>query len=79
MIWEWLANAVEALVSPVLDLLPQDHLSLPSPAPVVTVLGTMNAIIPIAGPLTLAAGLLSAVVAFVGVRLVLVVWNLIYP
>jgi hypothetical protein len=79
MLWQWLADAVSGIVTPVVDLLPSDHLSLPSPAPVAAVLTTMNEIVPVAGPLTMAASILSAVVAFVGVRLVLVAWNLIYP
>jgi hypothetical protein len=79
MIWQWLAHAVSAVVTPVVNLLPTDHLSLPSPAPVASVLTTMNEIVPVAGPLTMAASILSAVSAFVGVRLVLVAWNLIYP
>jgi hypothetical protein len=79
MIWQWLATAANAILGPVLDLLPEGHLSLPSASPVAAALVNIDKVVPILGPLALAATVLSAVVGFITVRLVLTVWNLIYP
>jgi hypothetical protein len=79
VIWEWLAKALDAVLSPVLDLLPSDHLSLPSAAPVADALASIDAVVPILGPLHMAATCLAAVLAFITTRLLLTVWNLIYP
>jgi hypothetical protein len=60
-------------------LLPSGHLTIPGSGPLVTVLGQLDSLVPIAGPLTAGVGVLAAVLAFVVVRLVLVLWNLIWP
>lgn len=39
----------------------------------------VDSLVPIMGPLIAMLGVLSAVVVFIAVRLVLTVWNLIYP
>ncbi len=60
-------------------LLPTSHLLLPSMAPVSSLLGKVDSLIPIAGPLAAAQVVLALVVVFVSIRLVLTLWNLIWP
>lgn len=60
-------------------LLPSGHLPLPSATGLASVLGGLDSLIPILGPLSLALVILSAVVAFIVVRVILVVINIVWP
>lgn len=55
------------------------HLSLPVVGPLGEFLGKLDTLIPILGPLQLAMTVLSAVVAFVALRVLLTLWNLVWP
>jgi hypothetical protein len=80
VITDALARWLAALLAPILDALPDGApLPLPSFAVVGSTLGAINALLPISGPLQAAVALLGAGVVFVAVRLVLVVWNLLWP
>lgn len=80
MVIDALLAPLLAAVASVVDLLPAGApLPLPSAAPVWSLVQQVDSLIPIMGPLTVMLGVLSFVLVFVGVRLVLTVWNLIYP
>lgn len=69
-----------AAVSWALGLLPEGApLDLPTLSPLWSAVSMLDSIVPIIGPLTVMLGLLSFGAVFVVVRLVLTVWNLIYP
>lgn len=77
---------VDALVAAVLGiwnfttgLLPTGNLPLPSPAGLATVLAQLDSLVPILGPLSLALTILAALAAFIVVRLILVVVNIVWP
>jgi hypothetical protein len=53
--------------------------SIPGVGPLVTWISRVDSLIPISGPLTFAMGMLGLVVVFVGVRLLLTAWNLVWP
>lgn len=79
MITDALISFVTTIAGWILELLPTGNLNLPTPQPLVDVLGRVDSLVPIAGPLTAAILVLSAVVAFIAVRLILMLWNLIWP
>lgn len=80
MVTDALLAPLLALVGKVLGWLPDgSSLPLPSLAPLMTVIGQVDSLVPIAGPLYLICTLLAAGAVFVLVRLLLTVWNLIYP
>lgn len=79
MITDALISFVSTVAGWITELLPTDHLSLPSAGPVVAVLGRVDSLVPIAGPVSAALIVLSAVVAFIAVRLILMLWNLLWP
>lgn len=68
----WLAGVVGGI-------LPDGHLSLPAVGGVTTWIAKVDSLVPVTGVLSVALGVLAAVVLFVTVRLVLVVWNLVWP
>ncbi|WP_263118596.1 hypothetical protein [Cellulomonas sp. RIT-PI-Y] len=69
-----------AVVQWVVDMLPTgEPLSLGPVDGLWTAVRQFDSLIPVMGPVVVMLGLLSAVVAFVVVRLILTVWNLIYP
>lgn len=69
-----------AVVQWVVDMLPTGQsLSLGPVDGLWTAVRQFDSLIPVMGPVVVMLGLLSAVVAFVVVRLILTVWNLIYP
>lgn len=79
MITDALLAVVSTLASWIDAALPDGHLSLPSLGGLGTVLGKVDSLVPIAGPLAAAVLVLSAVVVFVALRLILVLWNLVWP
>jgi hypothetical protein len=54
-------------------------MALPGGGALAQQLAGLDSLIPIGGPLRIALGILSAVVVFMLVRLILTVWNLIWP
>jgi hypothetical protein len=62
-----------------IGLLPQGHLSLPSPAGLADLLGGLDSMVPVLAVIQLALTVLAAVLVFFTVRLILVIWNLIWP
>jgi len=80
MVTDWLVGLILDAVNAALDLLPVGQApALPSLAPVWNLLGGIDSLVPILGPLTFMLGLLGLAVVFLLVRLVLVVWNLVWP
>lgn len=80
MITDALLSPLIAAVRSVLELLPVGTApNLPSLQPVWDLIGGLDSLVPIVGPLLFMLGLLSGVVVFVTVRLVLTLWNLIWP
>ena len=80
MVIDWLFGPVVAAVGAGVDKLPQGHaLALPSLTPLWDLIAGLDSIVPIMGPLTVMLGVLGFGAAFIVVRLVLTVWNLLYP
>jgi hypothetical protein len=80
MVTDALLAPLLAVVAKVVGLLPDGSpLPLPSLTPLLTVIGQVDSLVPIAGPLAVVTTVLAAGVVFVLVRLVLTVWNLIWP
>lgn len=69
-----------AVVARVLNLLPDGTaFTLPAISGLWDWLLDFNTLIPVYGPVVAMLTVLSAVVVFVTVRLILTIWNLIYP
>jgi hypothetical protein len=80
MVTDALLAPLLALVAKVVGWLPDGNaLPLPSLTPLLTVIGQVDSLVPIAGPLAVVCTILAAGAVFVLVRLVLTVWNLIWP
>lgn len=80
MVTDALLAPVLSVVQWVLDLLPDGQPpALPDLDLLWDALAGIDSLVPILGPLTFMVGLLGAVVAFVVARIVLTVWNLIWP
>jgi hypothetical protein len=80
VITDALLSPLLAVVSAVVDMLPTGTpLSIGPVSTLWTAVRQFDSLVPVMGPLTAMLGILSAVVAFVVVRLVLTVWNLIWP
>lgn len=78
--WDGLVGFLTGLLRPVIETLPAGApLPIPDLSGVGRTLGAIDQLVPIAGPLSAALGLLAALGVFIAVRLVLLVWNLIYP
>lgn len=74
-----LAPLIEA-VNAAVDRLPAGQApNLPDPAGWWSQLQGLDSLVPIMGPLVFMLGLLGLVVVFVAARLILTVWNLIWP
>jgi hypothetical protein len=73
-------GVILGVVSGLVDSLPKGQpLDLPGVGGFWGVVTGVDSLVPILGPVYMAAGLLAAMVVFVGVRMVLTVWNLIWP
>lgn len=80
MVTDALLAPLLAAVQLVVGWLPDgDPVSVPGLGPVWLAVAQVDSLVPVMGPLVAMLGLLSAVVVFLVVRLVLVVWNLVYP
>lgn len=80
MITDRILGLLAALLETVTAPLPRGSaLQLPSLDSFWNALAGIDSLIPILGPITAGLTLLGALGAFLLVRLVLVVWNLIYP
>jgi hypothetical protein len=80
MVTDFVLAPLIAVVKAALNALPAGSApSLPSIAPLWTSLAGFDSLVPIGGPLAFMLGLLALGVAFVALRLVLTLWNLIYP
>lgn len=79
MIIDLILQGLSALVTPVIDLLPQGHLALPDPTSLAASLSGLDSLIPILGVLRLAAGMLSVLVLFVGFRALVFLRYLLLP
>lgn len=79
MITDAILHWAVAVWNGAIGLLPHGHLSLPSASGLADLLGGLDSLVPILGPLSLALTILAAVVVFISVRVILVIWNIVYP
>lgn len=80
MVTDAILAPILAVVAKMVDLLPDGTaFSLPAIAGLWDWLLDFNTLIPVYGPVVAMLAVLSAVVVFVTVRLILTIWNLIYP
>ena len=63
----------------VLAQLPSAPVTVPGAGAMLLWVGRVDSLVPIAEPLTFAAGLGAVAVVFVVIRLVLTMWNLVWP
>lgn len=79
MIVDGLVAALLSVWEFVVALLPEGNLTLPSVGGIGTVIAQVDSLVPIIGPLTLALTILGALTAFLVVRIILVVVNIVWP
>jgi hypothetical protein len=80
MVTDALLAPLLALAQWVVDTLPDGQaLALPSLDGVWSAMAGLNSLLPVSEVVIAALGLLSLVVVFLAVRLVLVLWNLVWP
>lgn len=79
VITDALLDAALAVWNFAVGLLPTGHLALPSPDGLADVLGGLDSMVPILAPIQLGLTILAAVLVFITVRVILVVWNIVYP
>lgn len=79
MIVDAIINALLAIFSPIVDLLPEYDLPAPDASPIVTWLARVDSFVPIAPVLTAAIVLLGFLAVFLTWRLVLVIRHVLLP
>ena len=79
MVTDAILSPLLGLVEWVLALLPSAPVTVPGAGPMLLWVGRVDSLVPIAEALTFAAGLGAVAIVFVVVRLVLTVWNLVWP
>jgi len=80
MVLDFLLNPILNAAEAVTGRMPQGQpLTLPSLDGLWSQLRGFDSLVPVMGPLSLMLGLLALGVVFVAARLVLTVWNLIWP
>lgn len=79
MITDALLSFAHLIWSYSVGLLPTGHLDLPGASTVADLLGGLDSMLPILAVIQLALTVLVAVLVFFSVRIVLVIWNLIWP
>jgi hypothetical protein len=75
MIIGWFIDAITGILTPLVDLLPQTHLDLPSGSGIGSSLSDVDALVPILGVLRVAAVMLAALVVFLGLRIAILLWQ----
>lgn len=79
MILDALWSAVGSILSAVFGVLPTVSLNLSSATAIGAMLCKVDTLLPILGPLNLVLTLLNLVPIFLGIRLVIVIWNAVKP
>lgn len=74
MIVEWLVTALDAVLGPIIGLLPSHTINLPDLTPFMQWLADIDSVLPIASAVTTGLVILSALGVFLLVRLALLVW-----
>ncbi len=80
MITDAILTVLSAVVGFLTSALPDGQpLTLPGASGLASAVGKVDSLVPIAGPMQALLGVMAAALVFVAVRLVLVIWNLLWP
>lgn len=79
MVIEWFLDALAAVVTPVIELLPQGNLPLPDPAGITLYMRQLDSFVPVLPLFAITLALLSVTAYFVTLRLVLLVRYVLLP